>query len=80
MNDLAERLASSLSEVPVAILKRELARREEEHGGDGDETPDESGSTCGGNIKKGGYNTSLHVAALVLILILSTLGMSCSFM
>lgn len=76
MNNLAERFASSLTDVPIAILRSELARREEGEGGDGgDDAPEESGSTCGGNMKKGGYNTSLHVAALVLILVLSTLGM-----
>jgi hypothetical protein len=78
---LTERLASSLTDVPLAILRNELARREKDGAGDedGDSAPDDSGSTCGGNMKKGGYNTSLHVAALVLILLLSTLGMyACS--
>ncbi|KAK2759077.1 hypothetical protein FQN54_003176 [Arachnomyces sp. PD_36] len=75
-NDLAARLAS-LSDVPISLLRSELSRREKDGGtGDG-EQQDDSGSTCGGNMKKGGYNTSLHVAALVLILVLSTLA--CSF-
>ncbi|KAK2749795.1 hypothetical protein FQN55_003031 [Onygenales sp. PD_40] len=68
----------SLTDIPLAILRAELARRgissRADDAGDGD-TP--TGSTCGSTIKAGPYNTPLHVAALVLILLLSTFA--CSF-
>lgn len=57
----------SLLEIPNAVLKAELARRGEN--GEADEKPE-----CGSK-RQGAYNTPIHVMALFLILVLSTLGM-----
>ncbi|KKZ65339.1 hypothetical protein EMCG_08855 [[Emmonsia] crescens] len=70
----------SLTDIPLAILRAELERRGYvgSRGDDGiadENTPD--GSTCGSGVRTGSYNTPLHVAALVLILVLSTFA--CSF-
>jgi zinc transporter 1/2/3 len=51
----------SWADIPTAILQAELAKRQN----DETERP-----ACGGGIQ-GSYNTSIHVAALVLILLLS---------
>ncbi|KLJ06938.1 hypothetical protein EMPG_17546 [Blastomyces silverae] len=72
----------SLTDIPLAILRAELERRGyvgiDSRAGDGSadgNAPD--GSTCGSGERTGSYNTPLHVAALVLILVLSTFA--CSF-
>ncbi|MCJ1396802.1 hypothetical protein MMC18_009694 [Xylographa bjoerkii] len=57
----------SWSDIPTAILRAELQRRQD--------TPEKP--ACGTKGNRGSYNTSLHVFALVLILVLSTLA--CSF-
>ncbi|CAG8367457.1 unnamed protein product [Penicillium salamii] len=62
-SDLKRALAA-ISELPDAVLKAELVRRDATSG----ETP-----TCGSK-SQGVYNTPLHVMALFLILVLSTLG------
>lgn len=49
-------------DIPTTLLRAELERRQE------------SPSTCGSGMGRGSYNTSLHVAALILILVLSTAG------
>lgn len=54
----------SWADIPVAVLQAELQRRQ-----DRPEKPE-----CGTKGRRGSYNTSLHVFALVLILVLSTLG------
>lgn len=64
MTDL-KRALSAISEIPDAILKAELLRR--------DGTSDNS-QACGSK-SRGAYNTPLHAMALLLILVLSTLGM-----
>lgn len=56
---------SILDHIPSQSLRIELQRRDEEVGK----------PACGSRGKRGSYNTSLHVAALFIILILSTLGM-----
>ena len=57
--------AESWIDIPTEILRAELLRR-----ADNDyEKPE-----CGSNGARGSYNTSLHVAALILILVLSTAG------
>ena len=61
-------MLDTLSNVPLELLRTELYRRQE----DGSAKPE-----CG-SAKKGGYNTGVHVFALFLILILSTLGKSLS--
>ncbi|KAI9828642.1 MAG: hypothetical protein M1832_001745 [Thelocarpon impressellum] len=53
--------------IPTALLRAELARR--------DESP--AKPKCGSGAGRGSYNTSLHVAALIIILTLSTVA--CSF-
>lgn len=55
------------SEIPTALLRAELVRRQD----------DSSKAACGSGKGRGSYNTSLHVAALVLILVVSTAA--CSF-
>ena len=60
---------ASLAHFDLNALVAELARRQEEQPQD-DAQPD----VCSSGQAKGSYNVSLHVAALVLILILSTLG------
>ena len=57
----------SISDIPAAILRAELARRNEVR----DE--DVGKATCG-STRSGAYNTPAHVMALFLILVLSTLG------
>jgi hypothetical protein len=59
------RTLSAISEISDAVLKAELLRRNVAS----DETP-----ACGSK-SQGAYNTSLHVMALFLIFVLSTLGM-----
>jgi len=56
----------SLTHLPLEVLRAELSRRQ-----DGANGKPECGSAGSGDT----YNTPLHVTALVLILILSTLGM-----
>lgn len=63
-------LFSLLQDVPIQALTSELARRVEARAEQDDD------STCGSS-KAGDYNTPLHVFALFLILIFSTLA--CSF-
>jgi hypothetical protein len=60
----ADRCADALSAVPLDFLRAELARRQ-----DGETKP-----ACGTTGKVGSYNTATHVFALVLILVLSTVG------
>ncbi|OJD16139.1 hypothetical protein AJ78_03667 [Emergomyces pasteurianus Ep9510] len=70
----------SLTDIPLAILRAELERRGYVGSRAGDGVADDNtsdGSTCGSGVRTGSYNTPLHVAALVLILILSTFA--CSF-
>jgi hypothetical protein len=55
----------SYTEIPTHLLRAELHRRQQ----DEQERP-----TCGTKGGKGHYNTSLHVFALFLILVLSTAG------
>ncbi|KAF1989759.1 Zinc/iron permease [Aulographum hederae CBS 113979] len=62
-----EGLHPSWSQIPTSLLKAELSRRAEEN-----EKP-----ACGSGTTKSAYNTGLHVAALVIILVLSV-G-ACSF-
>ncbi|KAJ5139133.1 uncharacterized protein N7515_003981 [Penicillium bovifimosum] len=57
-----KRALSAISDVPIAVLKAELLRRDEKS----DDTP-----ACGSK-DRGAYNTPLHVMALFLILALST--------
>ncbi|KAL1311671.1 hypothetical protein AAFC00_001775 [Neodothiora populina] len=64
---VAEELPKSWTDIPTALLRAELARRQEET-----ERP-----TCGTRGAKAEYNTPLHVFALFLILTLSTLA--CGF-
>ncbi|MCJ1377568.1 hypothetical protein MMC17_000663 [Xylographa soralifera] len=59
--------ATNWSDIPTAILRAELQRRQD--------TPEKP--ACGTKGHRGNYNTPLHVFALVLILVLSTLA--CSF-
>ena len=54
----------SLAAISLAQLRAELSKRQ-----DDDPKPE-----CGSGAAIKGYNTSLHVGALVLILLLSTLG------
>lgn len=53
-----------LSDIPSTLLQAELAKRQDES----------SKPVCGSGKAKDGYNTSLHVFALILILALSTAG------
>jgi hypothetical protein len=62
-----KRALSAISEIPDAVLKAELLRRDVSS----DDTP-----ACGSK-SRGSYNTPLHVMALFLIFVLSTLGMHC---
>lgn len=55
----------TISDLPIDILRAELARRQ-----DGADRP-----ACGSG-KRGAYNTPIHVFALVLILALSTIGIT----
>ncbi|OAT04441.1 plasma membrane zinc ion transporter [Blastomyces gilchristii SLH14081] len=72
----------SLTNIPLAILRAELERRgyvgiDTRAGDDSADGNAPDGSTCGSGERTGTYNTPLHVAALVLILVLSTFA--CSF-
>ncbi|OJD20122.1 hypothetical protein ACJ73_08546 [Blastomyces percursus] len=72
----------SLTDIPLAILRAELERRgyvgiDSRAGDDRADGNAPDGSTCGSGERIGSYNTPLHVAALVLILVLSTFA--CSF-
>jgi solute carrier family 39 (zinc transporter), member 1/2/3 len=58
--------ASLWTDIPTALLKAELLRRQD---GGSEQQP-----ACGSGHVKGLYNTPLHVGALILILVLSTLG------
>lgn len=57
----------SISNVSIAALRAELVRRSE------GQDADEEKSTCG-STRRGAYNTPVHVMALFLILVLSTIG------
>lgn len=59
--------ATPWADIPLDVLRSELARRQAA----GDERP-----SCGSRDGKNSYNTPAHVAALFLILALSTLGES----
>ncbi|KAI9747719.1 MAG: hypothetical protein M4579_007405 [Chaenotheca gracillima] len=61
-------------EIPSDWLRAELARRQD---GGAEDEPAPQQPACGSGSNKGSYNTSLHVAALILILLLSTFA--CSF-
>jgi len=67
--DMRQENAASWSDLPTSVLQAELLRRQANNH---DDRP-----ACGtaGNTKD--YNMPLHVFALVLILVLSTLGQSC---
>ncbi|OOF96236.1 hypothetical protein ASPCADRAFT_514570 [Aspergillus carbonarius ITEM 5010] len=65
-----ENIFSLISNVPDAILRAELSRRSSTQRSNDDTT------TCGSR-ERGAYNTPIHVFALFLILVLSTLA--CSF-
>jgi hypothetical protein len=54
------------SNLSTEFLRAELARR--------DEAPATAKPECGSGVK-GNYNTPVHVGALILILVLSTVGM-----
>lgn len=56
-----------VSDFPDSILRAELSRRNEIRGSTSDRV------ACGSK-EKGAYNTQIHVLALFLILVLSTLG------
>ncbi|KAH0555856.1 hypothetical protein GP486_006196 [Trichoglossum hirsutum] len=60
------------ADVPTALLRAELLRREN----GGSEQQQQQQPACGSGHVKGSYNTPLHVGALILVLTLSTLGMS----
>ncbi|KAI5284837.1 hypothetical protein KEM54_001027 [Ascosphaera aggregata] len=62
-------MGSSLSDIPVALLRAELLRRAP----DADGGFDIKQSSCG-SVKTGTYNTPLHIFALILILAISTLA------
>jgi hypothetical protein len=79
-DDAAE---SSLTNIPLALLRAELERRTAAQGEAGgglvgraaDDNNGSGGAKCGSSLPGGSsYNTPAHVAALFLILILSTLG------
>jgi len=56
----------SWTDIPTAILQAELAKRQD--------AAEIEKPACGSKTR-GNYNTPIHVGALVLILVLSTLGM-----
>ncbi|GIJ90787.1 hypothetical protein Asppvi_009750 [Aspergillus pseudoviridinutans] len=64
------RSSPQLSDLPDSVLRAELIRRSEIRGSTSDRV------ACGSK-EKGAYNTQIHVLALFLILVLSTLA--CSF-
>ena len=76
------------ADIPLALLRAELVRREEqahEKSGTGTDMATSTAAAaaetktetpaCGSQGLRGSYNTTLHVLALFLILVLSTLGM-----
>jgi zinc transporter 1/2/3 len=63
--------AASWSDLPTSVLRAELLRRQANNH---DERP-----ACGTAGTTKDYNMPLHVFALVLILVLSTLGQSCCY-
>ncbi|OJJ71520.1 hypothetical protein ASPBRDRAFT_125906 [Aspergillus brasiliensis CBS 101740] len=65
-----EHIFSLISDVPESVLRAELSRRSYARASNDDT------STCGSR-ERGAYNTPIHVFALFLILVLSTLA--CSF-
>lgn len=67
--------ATSLSDIPLHILRSELARRAAEAAQDEGSGAEEDTPTCGSQ-QRGVYNTPIHVFALFLILALSTLGIT----
>ncbi|KAJ5577795.1 Zinc/iron permease [Penicillium hispanicum] len=66
-----KRTLSAISQIPESLLRAELLRRDVSRSANSIAAP-----SCGSR-ERGAYNTSLHVMALFLILILSTLA--CSF-
>jgi hypothetical protein len=66
-DDIFPRGLQSWSDVPTVLLHAELARRQ-------NEVPDRP--SCGSS-KSGSYNTTIHVGALILILVLSV---ACTFL
>jgi hypothetical protein len=58
-----DQTAPPWTEIPTAVLLAELERRQDEP----------TKPACGG-IERGAYDTPAHVAALILILSLSTIG------
>ena len=62
--DVASGDLVSWSHLPTALLRAELAKRQ-------DAVPKPA---CGSGGNRGSYNTSIHVGALILILVLSTAG------
>ncbi|GES56943.1 zinc/iron permease [Aspergillus terreus] len=66
-DQVEERAATLISDIPYAVLRAELDRRNERR------DVDEDKPTCGSK-DRGAYNTPIHVMALFLILILT-----CSF-
>ena len=67
--DMRQENAASWSDLPTSALRAELLRRQANNN---DERP-----ACGTAGTTKDYNMPLHVFALVLILVLSTLGQSC---
>lgn len=70
--------ASSLADVPIALLRAELERRTlgtQTQGVAPSPAQTSTRPACGSTIKSGSYNMPMHVAALFIILIFSTLGM-----
>ncbi|KAL1975304.1 hypothetical protein VTN31DRAFT_3696 [Thermomyces dupontii] len=67
---------ASLSDVPLHILRSELARRAAIAAQNDGSSAEEDAPTCGSQ-QRGAYNMPIHVFALFLILALSTLA--CSF-
>lgn len=65
-------VVESLAHISSELLVRELAKRQED--AEFPENPPAVKPTCGSG-QQGEYNTPLHVVALVIILVLSTLGM-----
>lgn len=59
----------SIADIPIGALQAELIRRQ-----DGQDAGEDQKPSCG-STRSGTYNTPIHVMALFLILVLSTLGM-----
>ena len=64
INETFLTLGLSWSDIPTHLLRAELHRRQ----------PNDDPPPCGSKGAKEYYNTPLHVAALIIILLLSTLG------